>query len=274
MFDTLKPLARRPEPFSVYTTPAFWNDPHVSCEMLKWHLDPESDPASYHHTKIDAIVGWLDDCLNLNGKTLCDLGCGPGLYTSRFHQRGARVTGIDVSSRSLAHARSRSEGITYIEGNYLDCDLPEGTDVFTMISQDYSALSPSQRETLLGKIRQCLSPGGCFVFDVSARSALSDGQESEEIAVNLQGGFWSARDYIGLRKTWIYEEEKLSVDVYLIVEEDRTWTVYNWCQYFTPESLAGELEEMGFAIDFLGGALDGAELDVKEPQMGVIARPV
>ncbi|MEW8167711.1 MAG: methyltransferase domain-containing protein [Candidatus Thiodiazotropha endolucinida] len=28
---------------------------------------------------------------------MCDLGCGPGLYTKRFFAQGAEVTGIDFS---------------------------------------------------------------------------------------------------------------------------------------------------------------------------------
>ena len=33
----------RPEPFSAYTTPEFWDDAHISQRMLDHHLDPTLD---------------------------------------------------------------------------------------------------------------------------------------------------------------------------------------------------------------------------------------
>ncbi|HMO11514.1 MAG TPA: class I SAM-dependent methyltransferase, partial [Actinotalea sp.] len=54
----------RPEPFAVYTTPAFWDDDHVSASMLAAHLDPLSWPASRPHAFIDASVEWLVTALD------------------------------------------------------------------------------------------------------------------------------------------------------------------------------------------------------------------
>ena len=48
------------------------------------------------------------------GRRVLDVGCGPGLYTTRLAASGARVTGIDFSERSIACAReqSRIKGLT------------------------------------------------------------------------------------------------------------------------------------------------------------------
>ena len=60
----LSALQRRPEPF----TPGeamFWNDPHISAQMLKAHLDPNTDAASRRPETIDAEVAWLVQTMHL-----------------------------------------------------------------------------------------------------------------------------------------------------------------------------------------------------------------
>ena len=71
--------ATKPKPFEFYTTPQFWNDPHISKSMLKHHLDPDTDAASYRMEFIERAVQWIDDQFNISGKKVCDFGCGPGL---------------------------------------------------------------------------------------------------------------------------------------------------------------------------------------------------
>ena len=70
----------RPEPFSVYTTPEFWADPHISARMLTHHLDPDTNASSRRHEFIDRSAEWLFSALQLSdGARLLDLGSGPGL---------------------------------------------------------------------------------------------------------------------------------------------------------------------------------------------------
>src|SRR5690606_4761567 len=105
MHAQLSDFFARPEPFSRYTTRRLWTDPHVAQQMLAAHLDPAHDLASRRPAIIDGFVSWLDRRIGLAGRRVLDLGCGPGLYCERMALRGARVTGLDFSARSLAHAR-------------------------------------------------------------------------------------------------------------------------------------------------------------------------
>jgi 2-polyprenyl-3-methyl-5-hydroxy-6-metoxy-1,4-benzoquinol methylase len=52
--------------------------------MLCNHLDPETALASRRAQTIERIVAWMDRKIGLSGKSVCDLGCGPGLYTARM----------------------------------------------------------------------------------------------------------------------------------------------------------------------------------------------
>lgn len=78
--------------------------------MLQHHLTPDDDLASRTHAFIDASVAWLRERLGLGaGSRVLDLGCGPGLYAHRLARAGVEVLGIDVSRRSLEHARTVAE---------------------------------------------------------------------------------------------------------------------------------------------------------------------
>jgi SAM-dependent methyltransferase len=52
-----------------------------------------------------AIESMLGDC---SGLRLLDLGCGSGVYTLKFAERGANVVGIDISSKMIELARSEA----------------------------------------------------------------------------------------------------------------------------------------------------------------------
>ena len=74
----LAALQEKPELFAA-GEPLFWDNPHISQQMLRAHFDPHTDAASYRPEKIEATVGWLVEQLGLwEGTAVLDLGCGPG----------------------------------------------------------------------------------------------------------------------------------------------------------------------------------------------------
>ncbi|HYR34047.1 MAG TPA: bifunctional 2-polyprenyl-6-hydroxyphenol methylase/3-demethylubiquinol 3-O-methyltransferase UbiG [Burkholderiales bacterium] len=46
-------------------------------------------------------LDWIDSRAGLGGKRVLDVGCGGGILAEAMAQRGARVTGIDLSEKSL-----------------------------------------------------------------------------------------------------------------------------------------------------------------------------
>jgi len=46
MFNRLKEINSRPEPFQFYTANALWTDEHTSQMMLEYHLDESVDLSS------------------------------------------------------------------------------------------------------------------------------------------------------------------------------------------------------------------------------------
>jgi SAM-dependent methyltransferase len=275
MYDFIHDIAVRPAPFSRYTAKELWTRPHLSCQMLEFHLNQDTDLASRRFEVIDDVVGWIDNQLQLQGKSLCDLGCGPGLYAQRFALRGAEVTGVDFSQNSLEYAKANSDSsVRYVRSDYLMDDLPTGFDVITLIYTDLCVLSPDQRATLLGKMRMMLNPGGHIVLDVAGLGMLQNRQEITLIEDRLMGGFWAAGDYVGMQKSFVYAEQHLALDRYIIVEPNETWEIYNWFQHFTPQMIKDELRESGFAVVNMAGDLAGKPLSENGELIGVMATPL
>jgi SAM-dependent methyltransferase len=113
MYDLLSNVSRRPEPFSRYTVKELWTRPHLAQQMLAYHLSQETDLASRTYDSIDRAVEWIDTQLGLSGKSLCDLGCGPGLYAQRFESKGANVTGVVSMLSDLSPKAQMSLALTF-----------------------------------------------------------------------------------------------------------------------------------------------------------------
>ena len=276
MFELLRDISLRPEPFSRYTAMELWTRPHLARQMLKFHLDQETDLASRRFETIDQIVTWINSQVDLSDKRLCDLGCGPGLYAQRFTASGADVTGVDFSAHSLEYARLKAgennQSIRYLEADYLSDELPGGFDIVTLIYTDYSVLSPSQRARLLGRIGKMLNPGGRLVMDVAGMGSLDAKEECTLLEDRLMHGFWAEGDYVAIQRSFVYRDERLSLDRFVIVEPDETWHVFNWFQYFTADQLQEELSTAGFSIELMSGSLRGEPLEPNGDYIGVIAR--
>jgi SAM-dependent methyltransferase len=272
VYDLLFELSQRPQPFSRYTAKELWTRPHLAGQMLRYHLSQETELASRPTDTIGRVVGWIDAQIPLNGLRLCDLGCGPGLYSQRFAALGAEVTGVDFSKHSLDYARSHGEHpVRYIEADYLTDELPGGFDLITLIYYDLCPLSPEHRGALLGRAMNMLAPGGRLVMDVVGTGALDGREDSLVLEHRLMGGFWAAGDYVGIHRAHVYPEERLSLDHYLIVEPDQAWQIFNWLQYFTPQSIEAELNAAGFKIEQIAGDLTGAPLVPDGDSIGIIA---
>jgi 2-polyprenyl-6-hydroxyphenyl methylase / 3-demethylubiquinone-9 3-methyltransferase len=68
-------------------------------------------------------LDWIDERAALAGKDVLDVGCGGGILAEAMAGRGARVTGIDLSEKSLRvaelHLRQSKADVRY------DCASPE-----------------------------------------------------------------------------------------------------------------------------------------------------
>jgi SAM-dependent methyltransferase len=276
MFEELERINDRPKPFEFYTASDLWTDEHTSAQMLSFHLDEAIDVSSRNTKFIDRSVEWIASRFNIGKDTkIVDFGCGPGLYTTRLSKRRANVTGIDFSESSIDYATevaAREQlNISYVKQNYLDFETEDRFDLALMIMCDFCALSPIQRKGILSKFHTILKPGGSVLLDVYSLTAFDQKEEGATYEVNLFNKFWAPRKYYGFLNTFKYNEEKVALDKYTIIEAERTRTVYNWLQYFSPEEMERSFMKAGFSVVEFYSDVAGTPYKRKSSEFAVIA---
>ena len=276
MFEELEKITERPEPFQFYTASDLWTDEHTSKQMLSYHLNEAIDVSSRNAEFINRSVEWIAFEFNIGKETnIADFGCGPGLYATRLAKRGANVTSIDFSKRSIEYAREVAARdqlrINYVNQNYLEFETEDQFDLVLMIMCDFCALSPTQRNVILSKFRKILKPRGSVLLDVYSLSAFEQREEAATYEVNQLNGFWSPNKYYGFLNTFKYDEDKVVLDKYTVIESERTRQVYNWLQYFAPEDLEREFNEASFSVKAFYSDVAGIPFDRKSSEFAVIA---
>ncbi|MCG2783942.1 MAG: class I SAM-dependent methyltransferase [Anaerolineae bacterium] len=269
-------LQQKPEPFTP-GEPLFWNDPHISAQMLKWHLNPENDVASRRPETIQRSVDWLVATLGLHpGDSILDLGCGPGLYAARLAEKGLRVTGVDYSRRSIEYATQVAAehllDICYRYQDYLTLTDDAQYDAALLIYGDLCPLSSDQRRTLLGNVRRALKPGGHFVLDVTTRiHRQKDGGRNGWYAAET--GFWKPGPHLVLEEGFDYPEQSIFLDQAIVIEVDDKVSVYrNWFQDYDRVAITAELEQAGFGVQSVWNDLLGTPFTDDTEWIGLVAQ--
>lgn len=276
MYKELKNINKRPELYERYTAKELWVDDHRSEQMLKYHLNKEIDVSSNREEYIEESVGFMLKRFGLDmKKSIIDFGCGPGLYTNRL-AKYTRVTGIDFSENSINYAvntaRENNLEVEYLLGDYLEADLDKKYDLITMIMFDFCALTRDQRKKLLSKFRSILKEGGSIFFDVLSGNSYHKKDEAAFYEHRQLGGFWSALDYYAFVNTFKYEDEMVVLDKYTIIEESKTYEVYNWLKHYTLEDIKKELEEAGLTVEDTYSDMTGREYTEDSDTIAVIAK--
>ena len=117
-----------------------------------------------------------------------------------------------------------------------------------------------------------LNIGGSVLLDVYSLSAFDQREETSTYEYMQLNGFWSSENYYGFLNTFKYDEEKVILDKYTIIEEARTQTVCNWLQYFSPESLRKEFEENGFKIEEYYSDVAGTIFSPESVEFAIVAK--
>jgi SAM-dependent methyltransferase len=222
-----------------------WTDPYIQQQMLAAHLDPDSDAASRRRESIAKIADFVISRSKPAGRLL-DLGCGPGLYTSIFQERGFRVTGVDFNKVSIEYALSRASDLTYIDGDYIE-NYPGGRfDTAVMIYCDFGTHSDDDRDRLLGNIHDSLEPGGVFIFDIFNEALTADKHEGRSWDYAPAGGFWDAGEYLLLSETFHYPQSHAFAYRHNLITEAGQKDFIVWERYYSEEEITAVLRGAGF----------------------------
>lgn len=113
----------------------------------------------------DAVLRWLAPAA---GERILDVGCGDGYYDWLISRTGARVTGIDLHEKRLAHARRRygGDGADFLNLDAERADFPPGSFDKALSLCVLEHLADDER--VMRNISRALKPGGLFVFSADS----------------------------------------------------------------------------------------------------------
>jgi SAM-dependent methyltransferase len=196
-----------------------FGDRAFSQRMLKEHLNQGSEFASRTASEIDRQVSFLFDKYLTQEDKLLDLGCGPGLYTSRFAQKGVTTLGLDVSPAAIEYAKEHATSKeTYQQ---IDLDKFHSTEQFDLVLLLFGIANNLERlEELLNKLKHNLKPGGKLVFELMNLEFMKSLEQGNGTWVfHPEGGLLSEKPHYQLcRRVWL-EEQKTLIDRNMVITD-------------------------------------------------------
>lgn len=131
------------------------------------------------------------------GRDVLELGCGGAQWSIALARAGARVIGLDLSERQLAHAArlSRAAGVRVPLVQAGAEAVPLADASFDIVFCDYGAMTFADPHRTVPEVARLLRPGGLFAFNTS--SPLLDlcwADDAERAGDRL------VRDYFGLHR--------------------------------------------------------------------------
>jgi 2-polyprenyl-6-hydroxyphenyl methylase/3-demethylubiquinone-9 3-methyltransferase len=135
--------------------------------------DPNSEFKPLH--EINPLrLEWIDGHAGISGKSVLDVGCGGGILAESMAQRGAEVTGIDLSDKALGVARlhllESGNRVAYrkVSAEELAGEMPGSFDVVTCMEMLEHVPEPA---STIAACAALVKPGGHVFFSTINRNA-------------------------------------------------------------------------------------------------------
>ena len=256
-----------------------WNDPDFSQRMLKEHLSQEHDAASRCFEIIDGHVQWIHEHV-LASKPTCilDLGCGPGLYTSRLAKLGHRCVGIDFSPASIAYAKKQAEqsglDCTYIEEDLRKADFGTGYGLVMLIYGEFNVFRPEQAREILARIHRALKPGGYLLLEPHTYEKVLEMGAQPASWYTAEKGLFSDKPFLYLEENMWDGDSQTTIKRYYIIDAETGEVTRHpeSMQAYTDDQYLSMLRTCGFGQVTLEPSFDGQIWNTTTGLIAILAR--
>lgn len=100
----------------------------------------------------------------LDGAAVADIGCGTGFFTEYYLRRGARVTGYDIASVSIARLSQRFPQARFVLGDVSDRPLDSDYDLVNAFDVLYHITDEVKWERAVTHLADAVKPRGWLAF--------------------------------------------------------------------------------------------------------------
>ena len=160
----------------------------------------------------------------IKGGDALDLGCGTGRHvTASLAAAGFRVTGLDVSARSIDVARRELPSVRFVVGDMAEASFPAGS--FDLVTALYSIIHLPREEhgEVLRRVATWLRPGGGLIASLGA--SCGDAYEEDWLGVPM---YWSSWDQRTNRRLIADAGLEILVDTVETTLEDGQPVAFHW----------------------------------------------
>lgn len=244
-----------------------WNEPAFSARMLQEHISQEHDAASRRSAIIDRQVDWIHRRLLGGAATrILDLGCGPGLYTSRLARLGHTCMGIDFSPASIQYAIEMAEqgelDCRYIRNDIRRAEYGAGYGLVMLLYGELNVFRPDDVRLILSKACRALAPGGLLLLEPHTYEAVRQAGSQDRSWYTSNGGLYSPNPHLVLQESFWHEAQQAITIRYYILEAGGSDVIRyaESMQAYDENGYRMILEEAGFGgVRFHPGLSEAAE---------------
>jgi SAM-dependent methyltransferase len=257
-----------------------WHEPEFSERMLQEHLNQNHDAASRRLPKVEEHVSWIHHkLLHEHPTKILDLGCGPGLYTSRLSKLGHDCVGIDYSPASIAYARNQATK-EKLSCEYLLDDVRTaayGTDfgLVMMIFGEFNTFCSTDARTILSKAYQALAENGILLLEPHTFDGVrGTGKPRISTWRTLEKGLFLSKPQLYLEEKFWDADQRISTTRYFIIDTSTGEVLKSAesARSYTNEEYYAILTETGFEDIHFYPSLTGEVYESHEGLLVVTAR--
>ena len=256
-----------------------WNDPDFSRRMLREHLSQAHDAASRRSIIIDEHVEWIHRAvLNHRPSRVLDLGCGPGLYSSRLAQHGHTCVGIDFGPASIAYARevAQAQQLTcdYRLEDVRHADYGTGYDLAMFIFGELNPFRPEDAQRILQKAHTALNEDGHLLLEVSTFEAVQRQGHQRATWYTLEQGLFSDRPHMILFESFWDEAQTVAIERFYVVDAETAEVTSHSIstQAYTEEQYRYLIQSAGFTDIMFYPSLIGQSDERQKDFIAIVAR--
>lgn len=221
--------------------------------MLDEHVSQRHDWASRRFERIDAQVEWIHRHV-LGGRptSVLDLGCGPGLYTSRLAGLGHRCLGIDYSPASIAyasrHARHENLACDYWLEDIRHADYGTGFGLVMLVHGELNTFRPEETRFILRMAHDALAEGGTLLLEPHTYDAVRDSGARPSSWDTTERGLFSEKPHLCPQEhSWDEPTNTRTTRFFIIDAATGGVTIYaETLQAYSDEEYRSLLHECGF----------------------------
>jgi SAM-dependent methyltransferase len=119
-------------------------------------------------------LGMLERLVPPSGKDVVDVGCGPGALVRALSERGARVTGVEISESQMAEAIERDDGrgARFLVGRAERLPLEDASVDIVVFMRSFHHVPQADLGAALAEARRVIRPrGAVYIAEPLAEGA-------------------------------------------------------------------------------------------------------